>query len=140
MLLEVERAGAMIRDACTSISNFERCNSLKANANLLKSCFNCVSVKIKSKLYNSHQNLFTTTTTITMSDDKGYIVTLKDDTSDKEAESIKNKIKDLGGKITNEFSLIKGFSIKLPKIHADSLHKESPNIASVEEDKEVHTQ
>ncbi|CAD1812986.1 Peptidase inhibitor I9 family protein [Candida parapsilosis] len=75
-----------------------------------------------------------------MSDDKGYIVTLKDDTSDKEAESIKNKIKDLGGKITNEFSLIKGFSIKLPKIHADSLHKESPNIASVEEDKEVHTQ
>ncbi|KAI5958562.1 hypothetical protein KGF57_002407 [Candida theae] len=75
-----------------------------------------------------------------MADDKGYIVTLKDDTTDKEAESIKSKIQQLGGKITNEFSLIKGFSVKLPKIHADALHKEHPKIANVEEDKEVHTQ
>lgn len=75
-----------------------------------------------------------------MSDNKAYIVTLKDDTSDQEAESIKSNIKSLGGEITNEFSLIKGFSVKLPKIHADSLQKENANIATVEEDKEVHTQ
>ncbi|KAG5420053.1 hypothetical protein I9W82_001933 [Candida metapsilosis] len=74
-----------------------------------------------------------------MSDNKAYIVTLKDDTSDQEVESIKSKIKDLGGEITNEFSLIKGFAVKLPQIHADSLHKVN-QIATVEEDKEVHTQ
>ena len=81
----------------------------------------------------------TFTTIKKMSDNKAYIVTLKDDTSDQEVESIKSKIKDLGGEITNEFSLIKGFAVKLPQIHADSLHKVN-QIATVEEDKEVHTQ
>ncbi|WLF80656.1 hypothetical protein PVL30_004442 [Lodderomyces elongisporus] len=75
-----------------------------------------------------------------MSDLKGYIVTLKEDTSDSKAESIKNQIKEAGGKITNEFSLIKGFAVALPAVHADSLSKNHPEIANVEEDKEVHTQ
>ncbi|CAK9439890.1 uncharacterized protein LODBEIA_P39900 [Lodderomyces beijingensis] len=75
-----------------------------------------------------------------MSDVKGYIITLKEDTPDSTAESIKNKIKQIGGKITNEFSLIKGFAVQLPVIHAESLGKDHPEIANVEEDKEVHTQ
>ena len=49
-----------------------------------------------------------------MSDSKGYIITLKDTCADSEASSIKSKITELGGKITNEFSLIKGFSAQLP--------------------------
>ncbi|KAI3403519.1 hypothetical protein KGF56_003676 [Candida oxycetoniae] len=75
-----------------------------------------------------------------MSDVKGYIVTLKEDCPDKTAESIKNQIKESGGKITNEFSLIKGFAVELPSVHADALGKKHPEIANVEEDKEVHIQ
>ncbi|CAI5759343.1 unnamed protein product [Candida verbasci] len=76
-----------------------------------------------------------------MAEGKGYIVTLKEDATDGEVNSIKDKVKELGGKITNEFSLIKGFSVHLPDIiSAESLGKHSDKIANVEEDKEVHTQ
>ncbi|CAX42103.1 protease B inhibitor, putative [Candida dubliniensis CD36] len=75
-----------------------------------------------------------------MSDSKGYIITLKDTCPDSEASSIKSKITELGGKITNEFSLIKGFSAQLPTIHAEALPKDFAGIANIEEDGEVRTQ
>lgn len=81
-----------------------------------------------------------TNTESTMSDSKGYIITLKDTCADSEASSIKSKITELGGKITNEFSLIKGFSAQLPTIHAEALPKNFAGIANIEEDGEVRTQ
>ena len=81
-----------------------------------------------------------TNTKSTMSDSKGYIITLKDTCADSEASSIKSKITELGGKITNEFSLIKGFSAQLPTIHAEALPKDFAGIANIEEDGEVRTQ
>lgn len=81
-----------------------------------------------------------TNTKSTMSDSKGYIITLKDTCADSEASSIKSKITELGGKITNEFSLIKGFSAQLPTIHAEVLPKDFAGIANIEEDGEVRTQ
>ena len=81
-----------------------------------------------------------TNTQSTMSDSKGYIITLKDTCADSVASSIKSKITELGGKITNEFSLIKGFSAQLPTIHAEALPKDFAGIANIEEDGEVRTQ
>lgn len=52
--------------------------------------------------------------------------------------SIKDEVKKLGGVITNEFEIIKAFSVKLPAFHTASLSK-LPEVTSVEEDKEVHT-
>ncbi|KAL6451967.1 PBI2 Protease B inhibitor 2 [Candida maltosa Xu316] len=75
-----------------------------------------------------------------MSGLKGYIITLKETCPDSEASSIKSKISEAGGKITNEFTLIKAFSVELPEIHADALPKEFPGIATIEEDKEVNIQ
>jgi hypothetical protein len=42
----------------------------------------------------------------------------------------------LGGEIQHEYSLIKGFSIKLPSIHASKLEA-NDNINTIEEDQVV---
>lgn len=44
----------------------------------------------------------------------------------------------MGGEIKHEYSLIKGFAVKVPAVHASKLG-DHENVASVEEDKEVHT-
>lgn len=72
-----------------------------------------------------------------MSSLKQYIVTLKDSCSDSQVSEIKSKIEGMGGKITNEFSLIKGFTAKLPEVHSESI-KGHDSVHSIEEDKEVH--
>lgn len=74
-----------------------------------------------------------------MSDLKSYIVTLKESVSDADISSFKQKISDLGGSIYNEFLLIKGFAIKLPAVHTDSI-KDHDHVATIEEDKEVKIQ
>ncbi|ODV93428.1 hypothetical protein PACTADRAFT_18909 [Pachysolen tannophilus NRRL Y-2460] len=68
---------------------------------------------------------------------KSFIITLKETVSDPVISKIKEGIKAAGGEINHEYSLIKGFSAKLPSFHAETLKKDE-NIVSVEEDKEVH--
>lgn len=68
-----------------------------------------------------------------------YIVTLKESTTNSQLSSIKDHIASLGGEVTSEFSLIKGFVAKLPEIHTDSVKKQE-NVLSVEVDGEVKTQ
>ena len=72
-----------------------------------------------------------------MSDFKKYIVTLKDNVTDKEL--LRKKIHDLGGSITSEFSLINGFIAKLEPHHVNEV-KANSDVANIEEDKEVHIQ
>ncbi|ODQ59970.1 hypothetical protein WICANDRAFT_62546 [Wickerhamomyces anomalus NRRL Y-366-8] len=69
-------------------------------------------------------------------DKKSFIVTLKENAS---AAKFKEGLSKLGGEITHEYTLIKGFAVKLPGFHADSLKKHD-EVATVEEDKEVKTQ
>ncbi|SCU89706.1 LAFA_0E20208g1_1 [Lachancea sp. 'fantastica'] len=72
---------------------------------------------------------------------KTFIVTLKDHVADPDVSSIKESFAKLGGEITHEFSLIKGFTVKVPEIGIDSIkQKHGNNIANIEEDQEVHTQ
>lgn len=82
---------------------------------------------------------FPTTSSFTMTDLKSYIITLKESASDVDYSAVKLKISELGGKIVDEFSLIKGFTAKLPAVHSE-LIKDHEHVFSVEEDKEVHTQ
>lgn len=75
----------------------------------------------------------------TMTESKSYIVTLKETASLADISQIKSKISDLGGKIVDEFSLIKGFLVKLPAIHTDTI-KDHDQVLNIEEDLEVKIQ
>lgn len=68
-----------------------------------------------------------------------YIITLKESATDIDVKNIKLKILEWGGEITNEFSLIKGFSAKLPEVHSKLLEGHE-HVSSIEKDQEVHTQ
>lgn len=69
---------------------------------------------------------------------KSFIVTLKDHVGDVEVSAIKDSFSKLGGQITHEFSLIKGFTVKMPESSiASAKDKHSDAIANIEEDKEV---
>ncbi|GMF03973.1 unnamed protein product [Ambrosiozyma monospora] len=72
----------------------------------------------------------------TTEDKKAFIVTLKEDVAEPAVAKFKSTIASLGGEITTEYNLIKGFVVKLPSIHATSLSKDE-NVVSVEEDKSV---
>ena len=74
-----------------------------------------------------------------MSGLKNYIITLKESATSVDVDSLKKKVQDFGGQIPNEFSLIKGFSAKLPEVHSKLLEGHE-HVATIEEDKEVHTQ
>ncbi|CDK25235.1 unnamed protein product [Kuraishia capsulata CBS 1993] len=67
---------------------------------------------------------------------KSFIITLKDSVSEGGVTKFKETVKSLGGEIKHEYSLIKGFSVKLPAIHASGLSKHD-DVATVEEDQEV---
>lgn len=73
---------------------------------------------------------------------KSFIVTLKDSVPEAQVSQFKRSVDELGGAITHEFSLIKGYTVHLPdELHISKLKEGfSPIIANVEEDKEVHTQ
>lgn len=71
-----------------------------------------------------------------------FIVTLKKSVPEKEVKEFIDSVNGVGGQIVHEFSLIKGYSIKMPdKLSMSSFKSEHNNvIETVEEDKEVHTQ
>ncbi|KAF8001302.1 hypothetical protein HF325_003803 [Metschnikowia pulcherrima] len=74
-----------------------------------------------------------------MSDAKNYIVTLNESATTQDVHGLKLKISEHGGKVLDEFSLIKGFSVNLPKPAADFL-KDHHVVNTIEEDKEVKIQ
>ncbi|KAF2198107.1 hypothetical protein GQ43DRAFT_474844 [Delitschia confertaspora ATCC 74209] len=65
-------------------------------------------------------------------------VTLKDGANPTELENAKKAVTDKGGKITNEFTLIKGFTAEFPEDSVQAL--ESNEHITVEADSEVKTQ
>ncbi|QPG72872.1 hypothetical protein FOA43_000174 [Brettanomyces nanus] len=69
-------------------------------------------------------------------ENKTFIVTLKEKTTEPAVAKFKQAVKTMGGTIEHEYSLIKGFVVKLPPIHAAKLNKDD-NVETVEEDKEV---
>lgn len=68
-----------------------------------------------------------------------YIITFKDHIKEADASKIKSAISSLGGSIVHEYSLIKGFAVKLPEsVHIDKIKQlYGHSFANVEEDKEV---
>jgi len=65
-------------------------------------------------------------------------VTLKQDAKPEELENAKKTAKSQGGEITNEFKLIKGFTVKYPDDKVGTL--ETNEHIHVEPDQEVRTQ
>lgn len=84
-------------------------------------------------------SLFGTNRHRTMDSWKNYIITLKDSSTDADASAVKDYVNKIGGSIGSEFSLIKGFTAKLPEAHSASIG-EHEHVASIEEDGEVKTQ
>lgn len=74
-----------------------------------------------------------------MSEEKTYIVTLAESCPHDDAAKLKLQVSEKGGKIVEEFSLIKGFVVKLNAPLADFI-KDHHFVHSIEEDKEVHIQ
>ncbi|ODQ80631.1 hypothetical protein BABINDRAFT_160884 [Babjeviella inositovora NRRL Y-12698] len=70
---------------------------------------------------------------------KPYIITLKEDASDADVQALKDQVTSAGGEITNEYSLIKGFSANLPEDHASTLETHE-HVNSIEADGEVKIQ
>ncbi|KAK4100889.1 hypothetical protein N658DRAFT_86661 [Parathielavia hyrcaniae] len=69
-----------------------------------------------------------------------YIVTCKQDATPEDVEaSVKTQVREQGGKIGHEYSLIKGFQAIYPEgsLHALETHE---HVEAVEEDQEVRTQ
>ncbi|EMD85920.1 hypothetical protein COCC4DRAFT_146657, partial [Bipolaris maydis ATCC 48331] len=65
-------------------------------------------------------------------------ITLKKDAPKEELDAAKKKVTDQGGKIINEFTLIKGFTAEIPDDVVSTL-KSSEHV-TVETDAEVRTQ
>ncbi|CAF3504151.1 unnamed protein product [Fusarium graminearum] len=75
----------------------------------------------------------------TISNMPSYIITCKDDASDEQVQSAKQHAKDQGGKITHEYSLIKGFAVEFPEDSIQTLESHE-HIKTVEADGEMRTQ
>lgn len=84
-------------------------------------------------------NYRSSTTALPMADLKSYIITLKETASDTDVSALQSKVKELGGEIGSQFSLIKGFTAKLPSIHTSTIEGHE-NVLAIEEDKEVKVQ
>ncbi|EAT86927.1 hypothetical protein HBI56_138230 [Parastagonospora nodorum] len=67
-----------------------------------------------------------------------YNITLAKDASNDDLEKAKQHVKDQGGEIVSEFSLIKGFTAKVPDDAISTL--QSNDKITVEHDGEVKTQ
>ncbi|KAK4466156.1 hypothetical protein QBC42DRAFT_259593 [Cladorrhinum samala] len=68
-----------------------------------------------------------------------YIVTLKPEATDSQLDDAKQKVKDQGGKITHEYSLIKGFAFEVEEGTVTTLAAQ-PYVEGLELDQEVTTQ
>ena len=68
-----------------------------------------------------------------------YIVTLKDHVTDAEVTAIKKDAVENGGKITHEYTLIKGFAVEYPEDRVSTLESH-PHVQAVERDQEMKTQ
>ncbi|QWW23906.1 hypothetical protein CA7LBN_002740 [Candidozyma auris] len=68
-----------------------------------------------------------------------YIVTLKEDANDDLVSKVKNQVSLLGGKVLDDFALIKGFVAKLPPVEIETL-KGHDGILNIEENQEVRIQ
>ncbi|KAL7895375.1 hypothetical protein HDV64DRAFT_100584 [Trichoderma sp. TUCIM 5745] len=68
-----------------------------------------------------------------------YIVTLHDDATDAQVAAAKQKATDAGGKITQEYSLIKGFAVEFPQGSVSTLEQD-PSVKAVEADSVMRTQ
>ncbi|GMM27823.1 Pbi2 protein [Martiniozyma asiatica (nom. inval.)] len=67
---------------------------------------------------------------------KSYIITLKENAN---TEKFKDFLNSIGAEVKHEYTLIKGFAVKLPELQVSSLHS-NEGVATVEEDKEVKIQ
>ncbi|KAG9195424.1 hypothetical protein G6011_00545 [Alternaria panax] len=67
-----------------------------------------------------------------------FNITLKKDAPKEELDAAKKHVTDQGGKIVNEFTLIKGFTAEIPDDAVSTL--ESNEHVTVEKDSEVRTQ
>ncbi|CAG7566569.1 unnamed protein product [Fusarium equiseti] len=68
-----------------------------------------------------------------------YIVTCKDDASDEQVQAAKDHAKNQGGKITHEYSLIKGFAVQFDSDSVQTLESHE-HVQAVEPDGEMKTQ
>ncbi|KAG5972094.1 hypothetical protein E4U55_000914 [Claviceps digitariae] len=66
-----------------------------------------------------------------------YIVTLKDDATEDQVKAAKQHAIDQGGKITHEYSLIKGFTVEMKDDTITTLET-NEHVKAVEKDGEVH--
>ncbi|KAE8335631.1 hypothetical protein BDV24DRAFT_143317 [Aspergillus arachidicola] len=67
-----------------------------------------------------------------------YNVTLKKGSSPEELEKAKEQVRQQGGTIKHEYTLIKGFTVEYPEDHVGTL--ESSEHIHVEQDGEMRTQ
>ncbi|KAL2120406.1 hypothetical protein VTJ04DRAFT_4433 [Mycothermus thermophilus] len=68
-----------------------------------------------------------------------YIVTLKDEATDEQIAAAKQKVKDQGGQIGHEYTLIKAFQAIFPEDAIVTL-KANEHVKEVELDQEVRIQ
>ncbi|SPJ71387.1 related to proteinase inhibitor PBI2 [Fusarium torulosum] len=68
-----------------------------------------------------------------------YIITCKDDASDEQVQAAKQHAIDQGGKITHEYSLIKGFACQFDNDAVNTLESHE-HVKAVEPDGEMKTQ
>ncbi|KAL2891777.1 3-methyl-2-oxobutanoate dehydrogenase lipoamide kinase [Ceratocystis lukuohia] len=66
-----------------------------------------------------------------------YLVTFKEDSTKDQIDAAKKLVKDQGGEITDEFSLIKGFTVSYPEGTVQTLSKD-PNVSSFQLNGEEH--
>ncbi|KAG8414324.1 hypothetical protein J3459_014831 [Metarhizium acridum] len=66
----------------------------------------------------------------------GYIVTCKDDATEDQIKAAKQHALDQGGKITHEYTLIKGFAVSFPDDAIATLES-NEHVKAVELDGEV---
>ncbi|RBR22803.1 uncharacterized protein FIESC28_04366 [Fusarium coffeatum] len=74
-----------------------------------------------------------------LSADIFFQVCCKDDASTDQVESAKQHAQDQGGKITHEYSLIKGFAVEFPEDCIQTLENHE-HVKTVEEDGTMTTQ
>ncbi|SCU96774.1 LAME_0F17392g1_1 [Lachancea meyersii CBS 8951] len=78
---------------------------------------------------------------------KSYILTLEEDQEawKGKLDDLKSLVKQTGGKITHEYSLVKGFSMEIPSSHSTDVLERLEKFAqklkfklNIEQDQEVH--
>lgn len=68
-----------------------------------------------------------------------YIITLKDAITAQQTVNVQEEIANYGGKVVDNFTIIKGFSAELPESVAQTLENHDL-VASIEKDLEVKIQ